>query len=83
MTTSPNRTISPTILDAFILNTWTDADYAELLTLLDTLSDAPYAAFATKGTRSQYPIIGVRLPLLRTIAKAISKAHDSYHVPPN
>lgn len=75
MTTSPTRTISPTVLDAFVLNTWTDTDYAELLTLLDTLSDAPYAAFTTKGTRSQYPIIGVRLPLLRTIAKTISKGN--------
>lgn len=67
--------LSPSVLANFTLPAWTDADYSELISFLDSLIDANYATFTTKGTRSQYPIIGIRLPLLRKIATAISKGN--------
>lgn len=59
----------------FTLPAWTTDDYASLLALLTDLSDPGYAEFTTKGTRSCYPILGVRLPLLRQLAQVIRKGN--------
>lgn len=79
MKTTPQSTkiskLDHNILTSFTLTTWTSDDYENLLNLLIKLSDIEYAKFTTKGTRTRYPILGVRLPLLRQLAKAIHKGN--------
>ncbi len=54
---------------------WTKSDYDAFLTYLKSLSDEDYQKFHQKIIKTQDPIIGIRLPILRKQAKEISKGN--------
>jgi 3-methyladenine DNA glycosylase AlkD len=45
-------------------------EYSSLLEKLSASAEAEYAAFSAKLTPTKYPILGVRVPILRKLAKA-------------
>ena len=42
------------------------------------LEDLEYKSFSSKLTRTKYPIIGVRVPLLKNLAKGLKKEDVSF-----
>ncbi len=59
-------------------------EYSEFLELLRAEADAEYAAFQTKLIKSErYRVIGVRVPVLRKIAKKLSPFFSDVYSFPN
>lgn len=54
---------------------WDADEYQELLAWLENESEPEYAAFTKKGVTTRFPILGVRIPKLRKLAKIIQKGH--------
>ncbi len=52
---------------------WNDLNYKKLVTYLNNLSDNNYKKFNKKLITTKYKMIGIRVPLIRNIAKKISK----------
>ena len=57
----------------FKLNKWTEAEYTELVSYLKRISDKQYREFHSRIVPNKDNILGVRMPVLRKIAKEISK----------
>lgn len=51
---------------------WNKDSYQEFIKYLKSISDAKTQVFNTKIITTKYPILGIKLPLLRNIAKKIS-----------
>ena len=54
---------------------WNKNSYKEFITYLLSLKDTEYRDFHSKITDTKYEIIGIRVPLLRNIAKLIKKTN--------
>ena len=52
---------------------WNKETYSEFINYLKSLSDNKYKEFHSSITSTKLNIIGIRMPILRTIAKKISK----------
>ena len=52
---------------------WNDLNYKKLVTYLNNLSDNNYKKFNKKLITTKYKMIGIRVPIIRNIAKKISK----------
>ena len=56
---------------------WTDKEYKELQQKLNELSEEKYALFQKRIIKEEaYPILGVRMPILKKIAKEIVKGNE-------
>lgn len=53
---------------------WNDKTYQEYINYLESLSEQTYKDFQSKLTFTKYEMLGIRIPLLRKIAKQISKS---------
>ena len=58
-----------------IKNKWLKKDYKDFQTYLKSLKDEKYLQFNQKIITSKYKFIGIRLPILRKIAKEILKGN--------
>lgn len=56
-----------------IENNWTSKTYQEFITYLISIKDERYRDFNSKICRTKYKMLGIRLPILRNIAKKITK----------
>lgn len=56
---------------------WTEKDYQDYLSYLETLRDEKNKIFFSKTCSTKYEILGIKVPLLRKIAKEISKTDIS------
>lgn len=54
---------------------WFKKDYKEFLTYLKSLKDNKYAAFNARIIKTKYTILGIKFPVLRSIAKEIGKGN--------
>ena len=63
-----------TILMDFRTTIWNEKTYQEFINYLYALSDDKYKKFNDKIVITKYKTIGVRVPILRNIAKEISKS---------
>ncbi len=54
-------------------NKWLKKDYQELTSYLQTLKDEKFLEFTQKIVSSHYIMIGIKIPLLRKMAKEIAK----------
>src|SRR5574344_41367 len=57
------------------LVTWSTISYQKYLDYLLSLKETKYQVFSSKLTSTKYEMIGIRIPLLRSIAKNISKGN--------
>lgn len=57
--------------------TWTPTDYAAYRNELLSLADEGYREFAARGVPTDRPLLGVRLPVLRDLAKEIAKGNHA------
>ena len=57
-----------------IKENWSKKAYTEFLQYLKTFKDLQYLEFNQKIVSSQYKSIGIRIPILRNIAKKIYRA---------
>ncbi len=55
----------------FNLNKWGRKEYDKFLLFLEKNKDSSYQKFQTRLIPTKYPLLGVRMPVLRTIAKQI------------
>ena len=55
--------------------TWTPTDYAAYRNHLLSLADEGYREFTARGVPTDRPLLGVRLPVLRDLAKQIAKGN--------
>lgn len=58
---------------SFIKESWNEADYAELLQYLSALGEDSYKDFNNKIIPDAIEPFGIRVPVLRTLAKEIAK----------
>ena len=58
-----------------IPTTWTKETYQEYINYLISLKEEKYKEFNQKLITSKYEILGIRLPIIRKIAKQISKTN--------
>lgn len=58
-----------------IPNIWTKETYKEFITDLTKLSDSNYLNFNKKLVFTKYKMLGIRVPLIRKLAKKISKTN--------
>lgn len=56
-------------------NNWNKDKYDEFIVYLKSLSDEAYKNFNLKLINTKYEMLGIRLPMLRKIAKEISKGN--------
>jgi len=54
---------------------WNKKTYREFINYLKTLSDLKYKDFQTKIVNTKLEIIGIRTPIIKDIAKKISKTN--------
>lgn len=54
---------------------WQKKDYQEYLKYLESLSDEKNKAFTLKLTPTKYEVLGIKLPVMRDIAKKINKGN--------
>lgn len=59
----------------FIKENWTKQDYAEYQKYLKEIAEEEYRNFHKKLTSTKYPILGIRVPMQRKIAKEILKGN--------
>ncbi len=59
----------------FSKTTWTEKDYLDFLSYLNSLSDSTYCAFQKKLIQTEKPMIGLRTPVLKSLAKEIAKGN--------
>lgn len=61
-------------------NNWTNENYNEFIKYLDSIKEEEYKAFhESLVLNSKYQILGIRLPIMRKLAKDISKtAYEEY-----
>lgn len=62
-------------MEKLIKEKWTEKEYFEYVEYLKSLSDKTYKEFHSKLTTTKYEILGIRVPMQRKIAKAISKGN--------
>ena len=55
---------------------WTPALYRDLLAHLNTLAEPDFADFSRRLTPTALPLLGVRVPALRSLAKEIARGGD-------
>jgi len=58
-----------------IPNIWNKDTYKDYINYLISIKEIKYKDFSNKLTTSKYPMLGIRLPILRNIAKDISKTN--------
>ena len=58
-----------------IKKNWSKKDYQEFLEYLFSLKDSKYLSFNQKIITTNYEMLGIRIPLLRKIAKEIGKGN--------
>lgn len=54
-------------------NVWNDKNYQKFLDELVTLCDSKYLAFNKSIVFTKYKMLGIRVPIMRSLAKDISK----------
>ncbi|MBE6155105.1 MAG: DNA alkylation repair protein [Firmicutes bacterium] len=54
---------------------WDEEKYADFILYLKSISEIEYKKFHAKLTSTKYEILGIRLPILRNIAKEITKGN--------
>ena len=59
--------------DSLVRNSWTKQDYQEFCGLMVSLVEDGYREFAMRGTPTERPFLGVRIPYQREMAKTIKK----------
>jgi 3-methyladenine DNA glycosylase AlkD len=64
----------------FIFDSWTPAEYNNLVNYLKEISDKKYSEFHRKLTPGASNILGVQLPKLRLIAKDIARGNYSSYL---
>jgi 3-methyladenine DNA glycosylase AlkD len=74
---NPVTKVQEVCMDKFILQNWTQNDYDSLILFLKSRADFEYKKFQSSliPTVEKDYIIGIRLPILRKIATAISKGN--------
>lgn len=66
-------------MENLIKEKWDEKDYQEYIEYLFSIKDDKYKKFHSKLTTTKYDILGVKVPLMRQIAKYISKGDiDSF-----
>ena len=55
--------------------TWSKEDYTRFIKHIISLQDAKYKEFHSKLVSTKYEIIGIRLPIMRDIARKIAKTN--------
>lgn len=58
-----------------IPDNWSDKTYNKFINDLEKLSEKKYLEFSSNLTPTKYRMIGIRVPILRNIAKQIKKTH--------
>ena len=48
------------------------SNHGEFLSYLHSISDKKYKDFSSKLAKSKYPLIGIKLPILKQLAKQIA-----------
>lgn len=62
-----------------LANQWTEKTYKKLIDELKLLKDEKYRLFNSKIVNTNLPMIGIRTPILRNIAKKVAKTNiESY-----
>ena len=57
----------------FIRTAWGERDYEGLMSHLKTLAEEEYRDFCLRLTPTSLPMLGVRLPILKQVAREIAK----------
>lgn len=58
-----------------IITNWNDKSYIKYINYLKSISEKEYKTFSSKLITSKYEMLGIRIPILRKIAKEVSKSN--------
>lgn len=57
------------------LTQWDELSYQNFQKYLQSIKEDDYQKFSSKLTKTKYPMLGIRIPILRNLAKEISKGN--------